>query len=123
MIVCKSCGFHNQDKDSFCGSCGAFLEWTGEKVAPKPIERPPEAEVEEAKPKRGLLSRVSSILYADVGDREKIVRPPVPRVLPARPPALRVLPARLLVRRACRRRGRPVLPLVRRRPRARRRPR
>ena len=34
MIVCKSCGFRNSGADSFCGSCGAFLEWTGEKVAP-----------------------------------------------------------------------------------------
>ncbi len=32
MIVCRSCGGHNADGDTFCGSCGEFLEWTGEKV-------------------------------------------------------------------------------------------
>ena len=36
MIVCTRCGFQNLDNDSFCGSCGGFLEWTGEKVAPPP---------------------------------------------------------------------------------------
>jgi uncharacterized membrane protein YvbJ len=30
MIVCNQCGFQNMDNDSFCGSCGGFLEWTGE---------------------------------------------------------------------------------------------
>ena len=30
MIVCKQCGHHNEDSDTFCGSCGKFLEWTGE---------------------------------------------------------------------------------------------
>ena len=33
MIVCKECGFKNADADSFCGACGGFLEWTGEKQA------------------------------------------------------------------------------------------
>ena len=33
MIVCKECGFKNTDADSFCGACGGFLEWTGEKQA------------------------------------------------------------------------------------------
>ena len=48
MIVCRSCGFHNADADAFCGSCGNFLEWTGEKVAAKPIEAPPESPAEPA---------------------------------------------------------------------------
>ena len=38
MIVCRKCGYHNGDTDGFCGSCGSFLEWTGEKVAPKATE-------------------------------------------------------------------------------------
>lgn len=33
MIVCKECGQSNRDTDTFCGSCGEFLEWTGERVA------------------------------------------------------------------------------------------
>jgi hypothetical protein len=32
VIVCTKCGFQNSDDTSFCGSCGSFLEWTGEKV-------------------------------------------------------------------------------------------
>ena len=49
MITCKVCGFENEAGASFCGSCGSFLEWTGEKDAepgpqktadPKPIQNP-----------------------------------------------------------------------------------
>lgn len=40
MMVCTQCGFQNETQDAFCGSCGAFLEWAGEKVdsesAPEP---------------------------------------------------------------------------------------
>ncbi|MDA8025679.1 MAG: zinc ribbon domain-containing protein [Actinomycetota bacterium] len=32
MIVCKACGYKNEDGSGFCGSCGSFLEWTGERV-------------------------------------------------------------------------------------------
>lgn len=38
MIVCKICGFDNEPGAQFCGSCGGFLEWTGETAAP---ETPP----------------------------------------------------------------------------------
>ncbi len=34
MTVCRACGFHNEPGASFCGSCGAYLEWTGE--GPRP---------------------------------------------------------------------------------------
>ncbi len=30
MIVCTTCGHENDDGDEFCGSCGDFLEWSGE---------------------------------------------------------------------------------------------
>ena len=30
MIVCTSCGHENDDSDEFCGSCGDYLEWSGE---------------------------------------------------------------------------------------------
>ena len=43
MIVCTKCGLHNDPSDSFCGSCGSFLEWTGTKVdepAPAPATNP-----------------------------------------------------------------------------------
>jgi hypothetical protein len=44
VIVCKNCGHQNDDNDTFCGSCGKFLEWTGERVAvaePEPEPPPP----------------------------------------------------------------------------------
>ena len=46
MIVCKQCGHHNEDSDTFCGSCGKFLEWTGERVVvaqpePEPVAPEP----------------------------------------------------------------------------------
>ena len=46
MIVCKNCGHQNEDNDTFCGSCGKFLEWTGERVVvaePEPPPPPPPA--------------------------------------------------------------------------------
>ena len=33
MIVCKKCGNQNEEGATFCGSCGGFLEWLGEKIA------------------------------------------------------------------------------------------
>src|SRR5256885_16316533 len=71
MIVCKSCGFHNKETDAFCGSCGAFLEWTGEKL--KPVAVPVvEEEVVDEQPKRGFFSKLQSALYLDVGDRDPV---------------------------------------------------
>lgn len=39
MMVCTQCGFQNETQDAFCGSCGAFLEWAGEKVEESPSPR------------------------------------------------------------------------------------
>ncbi len=60
MIVCKQCGHHNEDNDTFCGSCGKFLEWTGERVAVAEPEPPPAPVVApEPEPVRhGLIDRV-----------------------------------------------------------------
>src|SRR5579863_589407 len=62
MIVCRKCGYRNADADTFCGTCGSFLEWTGEK---QQAERPPEPAEEEqpgaeaaAPPKAGFFQRV-----------------------------------------------------------------
>ncbi|WP_326948736.1 hypothetical protein OG439_08075 [Amycolatopsis sp. NBC_01307] len=79
MIVCRKCGFKNVDSDSFCGSCGTFLEWTGEKVERKvDAEVLAAAEEEAGKPKQGLISKIQSVLYLDVGERDAIERPVKP---------------------------------------------
>lgn len=54
MIVCRSCGSHNADDDTFCGSCGEYLEWTGEKLEPASA-RPAVAE-SEARPEPERLA-------------------------------------------------------------------
>ena len=36
MIVCRQCGQSAREGEDFCESCGAFLEWEGEKVEPAP---------------------------------------------------------------------------------------
>ena len=43
-IICKRCGVHASVDEDFCGGCGAFLEWEGERVVvddgPAPISSP-----------------------------------------------------------------------------------
>jgi hypothetical protein len=56
MIICKECGNQNADDDQFCGSCSAFLEWSGEKIAPDVPE--PEPVVEDEADKAGLVTRI-----------------------------------------------------------------
>ena len=70
MIVCRKCGFHNGDTDTFCGSCGSFLEFTGEKIVPPKVDVPTAEEFEAEEPKKkSLLQRITSLAYLDVGDR------------------------------------------------------
>src|SRR5262245_18107153 len=71
MIVCNQCGFQNLGDDSFCGSCGAIPEWTGEKVGPPPAEVQPE---EAAAPKKSLLARVQTVLALDVHAPGEVVK-------------------------------------------------
>jgi hypothetical protein len=35
-VICSKCGRANGPEQTFCASCGAFLEWTGEKAAGDP---------------------------------------------------------------------------------------
>jgi len=87
VIVCKQCGHHNEDSDTFCGSCGRFLEWTGERVIvaqPEPEPAPaPEPEPEPARV--GFMDRVKQA----VGMEDEAPPPPATTVeAPAAPPPL-----------------------------------
>src|SRR5688572_19684654 len=70
MIVCTNCGNHNEDGDEFCGSCGKFLEWVGQR-----IETPAPAAVAEPEPaaepgKVGLVDRVKAAVGIDAAGPE-----------------------------------------------------
>jgi hypothetical protein len=56
MLICGECGHHNEDRDTFCGSCGTFLEWNAERVAPAPVATP--EQLEPLPRKAGLLTRI-----------------------------------------------------------------
>jgi hypothetical protein len=43
MIICRDCGHQNEEEDQFCGSCGAFLEFSGEKVQPTVVAQDDDA--------------------------------------------------------------------------------
>ena len=70
MIVCTQCGFQNVNTDTFCGSCGGFLEWTGEVVTPPVVELTPD----ELAPKRGLRERIQTALSLDVYAPGEVVK-------------------------------------------------
>ena len=71
MIVCKKCGHRNREGESFCASCGAFLEWNSEHVAePKPVSEPAPAPQPPASSEPTLLERVKhAVGLEDGGDQ------------------------------------------------------
>ena len=95
MIVCHDCGFRNEDKDTFCGRCGRFLEWTGKKVV---VEQPRPAPVvadEPVEERPGMLRRLrNAAVHALAGPVPELAvpagkaAPPAPRA-PAAPAAAR----------------------------------
>jgi hypothetical protein len=75
VIVCKQCGHHNEDNDTFCGSCGKFLEWSGERVAvAEPEPEPPAPEPVPEPAHVGLIDRVKQA----VGIEESTPQPVTP---------------------------------------------
>ena len=86
MIVCKQCGHHNEDNDTFCGSCGKFLEWTGERVAvaePEP-EATPVAAPDPEPARHGLIDRVKQAVGIEEAGPGPTAEPatPVPTPTP-----------------------------------------
>ena len=93
MIVCKQCGHHNEDDDTFCGSCGKFLEWTGERVAvaqPEP-EPSPVAAPEPEPVRHGLIDRMRQAVGMEETTPQAAAEP-APPPAPA-PTAAAALPA------------------------------
>src|SRR5690554_574969 len=87
MIVCGQCGFRNVDTDAFCGSCGGFLEWTGEAVAPPAVEETVGAA---APPKRSLMNRIQTVLSLDVyapGEEQRLAGDGATATGPGGPPS------------------------------------
>jgi hypothetical protein len=81
VIVCKQCGHHNDDNDTFCGSCGKFLEWTGERVVvAQPEPEPPAPEPEPEPVHLGLIDRVKQA----VGIEETAAQPAAEEAEPVR---------------------------------------
>lgn len=63
MIICKDCGYQNEEGDAFCGSCGSFLEWTGAKV--EEAERGYAYDVSDAPADEGTIGKVKRALSVD----------------------------------------------------------
>jgi ribosomal protein L40E len=88
VIVCKKCGNQNPDGETFCTSCRAFLEWSGEKVVeapPEPIPLPPTPE-----PQPDFVDRVKQAVGLDKPKAAESL-PPTPVAaaspLPPAPPS------------------------------------
>ncbi|MGW6278561.1 zinc ribbon domain-containing protein [Kribbella sp. NPDC055071] len=66
MLICGECGHRNAERDTFCGSCGQFLEWNAQRVVQETPVAPVEA-LEPLPPKAGLLTRISRAANELVG--------------------------------------------------------
>lgn len=85
-IICKKCGTHAAAGESFCGGCGAFLEWEGERVV-VPTAVPAEAPAAGAAGPGGhTVSSVEPAPPPAKADGPGAVQPAVPRDRPRPPP-------------------------------------
>lgn len=81
MIVCRECGFENEDAADFCANpdCGEFLEWKGERIPdPEPpvVEPPPDEEPTEEDDRRGLVERLRDSLGLERDEAEAVADVP-----------------------------------------------
>lgn len=67
MIVCTNCGNHNEDTDEFCGSCGKFLEWVGERVETPVAQVAGPVVADEVDTKVGIIDRVKAAVGVEGG--------------------------------------------------------
>lgn len=61
MIVCTECGHGNEVDDAFCGSCGTFLEFSGQAIASDaPAVEPETEEPSPLDEDRGVVGRIKT---------------------------------------------------------------
>ena len=104
-IICKKCGVHAAVDETFCGGCGAFLEWEGERVViddgppiaaavPAAPERPTQEKPVQEKPaqERPAQERPTAVPPPPAGP--VAVQPAPPITAPAPAPACPGAPGR-----------------------------
>jgi hypothetical protein len=64
VIICTACGVRNQDSESFCGECGSYLEWEGEREAAA-TEAVPVIAPEPPAEAPGLVRRIKTAVGID----------------------------------------------------------
>ena len=98
MIVCKKCGNQNPDNETFCTSCRAYLEWSGEKVVEVAPEAPPPPPAPVQGP--GFIDRVKQAAGLERPVNEQpaapaaaVIATPTPAPTTPTPPAMAAGPA------------------------------
>ena len=86
MIVCTKCSTENADDDEFCGGCGEFLEWAGQKVTTAPEPAAPEPESDEAPEPESLAPKPDPVAPKPEPAPAEPLRPAAPQP-PAPQPA------------------------------------
>lgn len=82
-IICKRCGTHATTGESFCGGCGAFLEWEGERI---------EVPAASSAPSQGGPSAVEPAPVEEPAPVDKPASDPQPAAVQPAPPVERFRP-------------------------------
>jgi hypothetical protein len=75
VIVCTVCGHPNSEGDAFCGTCGSFLQFSGEHLADEPAGTVPPPVDEEDASRPTFVERVKAVVR---GERELDALEPSP---------------------------------------------
>ncbi|GAB3954548.1 zinc ribbon domain-containing protein [Kribbella albertanoniae] len=91
MILCSDCGEQNEDGTVFCGRCGVFLEWEGEKVeqpgaVPTPVVvQPQEAVTQVPVVAQPAAAAVATVPAQEITGSQKPVPLPAPEQVARQP--------------------------------------
>lgn len=86
-IVCTKCGFRNGAQDDFCGSCGEFLEFVGERVADPETETVDDAPVAPTSADVVIPEPEPELVVAEPAPPHDTPPAPAPTPIPKPPPA------------------------------------